>query len=121
MKRGRHITHGPSAIELIEEAVHLLRRTPPESFFIYYAGTAPFALAAVFYWAQVTWFRPSDFTVAWDSFGLVGFFALMKTSHAAFCARLLAHRLGAATPRWSLAEWTRVATAQFALQAWALV
>jgi len=39
------------AIELIEEAVQLLRRAPAASLAIYYAGALPFVLALLYFWA----------------------------------------------------------------------
>jgi hypothetical protein len=48
MRPPRALSGGPSAIQLVEESVHLLRRTPAVVLAIYYAGTAPFALALVF-------------------------------------------------------------------------
>ena len=32
---------GPSALELFEESMHLLRRTPAASFVVYFAGAVP--------------------------------------------------------------------------------
>lgn len=119
--RRRRIDQGPSAIELIEEAVHLLRQTPPGTFLIYYGGSAPFALGLLFFWAKTTWFHPSEAAVAWSALGLVILFGAMKAVHAEFCANLLARRLGDAPPAKSLSRFLRLALAQWPLQAWAIL
>jgi hypothetical protein len=119
--RSRRITQGPSAVELIEEAVHLLRRAPPVTLCIYYAGSASFALGLLFFWARTTWFLPSEVVVAWSALGLVVLFGGMKAAHADFCARLLAQRLGDAAPTLTFARLRRLALAQFPLQAWGIL
>jgi len=112
---------GIAAIGLVEESVHLLRRTPVGALTVYYAGTAPFALGLVFFWARTTWFRPSDTAVAWAALGLVVLFALMKTAHAEFCARLLALRVGDVPPAPSVSRISRIAVAQLRLQTWGIL
>lgn len=111
----------PTAIGLVEEAVHLLRQAPAGAFAIYYAGTVPFALGLLFFWAHTTWFRPAGETIAWGALGLVGLFALMKAAQAEFCARLLALRLGAGAPAWAWGRLARLAVAQLRVQPWVLI
>ena len=108
----------PAAIELIEEAVHLLRRAPAGAFAIYYAGAVPFTLGLLFFWAHTSWFQPSGDTVAWGALGLVALFVALKTAQAEFCARLLALRLGAEPPAWSWRRLARLAAMQLRLQPW---
>src|SRR2546430_15301487 len=90
----------PSAIELVEEAVHLVRRAPASALVVYYAGAVPFVLALLFFWAHTSWFRPLSASVAWSTLGLALLFAAMKTSQAEFCARLLACHLGRPSAPW---------------------
>lgn len=111
----------PSAVEWIEEAVHLLRRAPVEAFAIYYAGTVPFVLGLLFFWAHTTWFLPSGTAVAWGALGLTVLFAAMKPLQSEFCAHLSALRLGTPAPAWSGRRIARVALAQLELQPWAFL
>lgn len=111
----------PRAIDLVEEAVHLLRRAPVATLAIYYAGAVPFVLALLFFWAHATWFQPSAEQVAWGALGLVGLFLAMKTAQADFCARLMAARMGAPAPGWSGRRFARLLAAQTRLQPWALL
>lgn len=111
----------PSALELVEEAVHLLRRAPAMALAVYAAGTVPFVLAGLFFWAHTAWFHPPAHLVAWGALGLVALYSVMKVAHAEFCARLLALRLGAAPPAWSMGRFKRLLIAQLRLQPWALL
>jgi hypothetical protein len=112
---------GPGAIELIEESVQLLRGASPGTFAIYYAGSAPFVLGILFFWAYMSWFTPPPAANAWAACGLVALFAAMKTAHAEFCARLMAQRMGAPMPRWSWGRLCRLACTQMRIQAWGLI
>jgi hypothetical protein len=111
----------PSAVEVVEEAVHLLRRVPLGAFAIYYAGAVPFVVALLFFWAHTTWFLPSGAEIAWGSLGLTVLFVVMKALQSEFCAHLLAFRLGAPPPVWSWARVRRCAVAQLELQPWAFL
>ena len=116
-RSARRLTE-PAAIELIEEAVHLLRCAPTGALAIYYAGAVPFVLGLLFFWAHATWFQPAGETVAWGALGLVALFVLMKATQAEFCARLLAQRLGAEASAWSWRRFARLAATQLRLQPW---
>ncbi len=108
----------PQPLELVEEAVHLLRGASIGTLAIYYAGAVPFVLGLLFFWAHATWFQPTGDQVAWAALGLVALFAGMKVAQAEFCARLMATRLGALPPSWSWARARRIAIAQLRLQSW---
>src|SRR5262245_28009900 len=108
----------PAAYELIEEAVHLLRLASPGTLAIYYAGTTPFVLAMLYFWAHTTWFHPSAGTIALSALGLTGLFVAMKAMQSEFCGRLLAQRLGAPPPAWSWRRLGRLARAQLHVQPW---
>jgi hypothetical protein len=111
----------PPAFELVEEAVHLLRRAPAGAFALYYAATVPFILALLFFWAHTTWFHPLEDEVAWNALGLAVLFVIAKTAHALFCAELLALRLGTERPAWSWGRFGRIARAQLRVQPWVLL
>ena len=110
----------PSAIQLIEEAVHLLRRASPSTLALYYLGAVPWVLGLLFFWAHATWFAPTPATVAWAALGLAGLFTLVKVAQVEFCARLWAQRLGQPPPQLGLRRAVRVAEEQLRLQPWGL-
>jgi hypothetical protein len=120
MKSARRILE-PPALQLVEEAVHLLRGASAATLAVYYAGAVPFVLGLLFFWAHATWFAPSGEQLAWGALGLVALFLAMKAAQAEFCARLMAARLGAPLPAWSWARFGRLAVAQMRLQPWALL
>ena len=111
----------PGGLQLIEEAVHLLRGAPAGTLALYFAGSAPFVLGLLFFWAYMTWFTPPSATMAWAASGLVVLFAAMKAAQAEFCSRLMAQRLGAPLPPLSLARLGRLSADQLRIQAWGLV
>jgi hypothetical protein len=45
--------HDKSALDLVEEATYLLRSAPASAIAAYYIGTLPFALAFLFFWADM--------------------------------------------------------------------
>src|SRR5262249_59201462 len=45
---------GKSALELLEEATHLLRGAPPGTLATYYTGAAPFVLGLLYFWADMS-------------------------------------------------------------------
>lgn len=117
----RPLQTDPTAVQLIEEAIHLLRLAPPSTWTIYALGSCAWALGFLFFWAHTTWFAPSAPAVAWSALGLVALFVGLKTAQAEFCARLLAQRLGTPPPAWSLRRAFRLARVQTQLQSWGLI
>ncbi len=111
----------PGAMELIEESLHLLRGAPKGILAIYVAGTVPFVLGFLFFWAYVTWFTPPAALLAWASCGLAALFAAMKAAHADFCVRLMALRLRAPAPAFSPRRLLVLAAGQMRIQAWGLL
>ncbi|ATC63252.1 hypothetical protein CMV30_04390 [Nibricoccus aquaticus] len=105
-------------MELIEEAVHLLRCAPAGTLAVYYFGAGAWALGFLFFWAHTTWFAPSGAQLAWSSLGLVGLFVVLKVAQAEFCARLLAQRMGEAPPVWTRRRAWELAVAQTNVQTW---
>ena len=122
MKAGRNDAGVvPGAIELIEESIHLLREAPKAVLAVYFAGCALFVLGFLFFWAYVTWFTPPLAMMAWSACGLTLLFAVMKTAQADFCQRLMAIRLDAAPPGYSLRRLAGIAAGQMRIHAWGLI
>jgi len=106
---------GPAAADLIEEAVHLLRRNLRELVW-YYAGTGPFVVALLYFWAFVAWFAPLDGEIAAGALLLAVLFGWMKAGQRRFALGLLGRRLGGEPPRWTAGRWLAEMAAQFRLQ-----
>src|SRR5262249_41776946 len=45
---------GRSGLDLIEEAMHLLRRAPASTLAVYYAGAIPFTIVFLYFWADMS-------------------------------------------------------------------
>lgn len=75
-------------LELIEEAVHLLRRSPPGVFAAYYLGTIPFVLGFLFFWADMSRGFNASSRLIPAALGLVVLYIFMKTMQTVFAGRL---------------------------------
>jgi len=111
---------GPGAVGLIEEAVHLLRRAPPGTLAIYYAGAVPWTVGLLYFWAWAAWFAPDGPRLAWAAFGLTGLYGGLKLAQAELCARLLAFRLGRPPPTLTLGRLSGELAFQLRWQSWGL-
>lgn len=121
MKKPRRAKNadGPQPFILIEEAVHLLRSASAGDLALYLSGAVPWVLGGLFFWAHVTWFAPGPGRLLLMACGLAALFVWLKTTQAAFCARLLALRMGDA--RKPDFPWAKVAVDQLRLQVWGLI
>src|SRR5256885_16666020 len=115
MKRsGQKLDKG--AIELIEEAVHLLRRAPLAVLASYYAGGLPFVLASLYFWADMSRSPFAYQHLAGGALGLAALFVWMKLCHSIFARRLRSLMAGESLPALSLRRCRRIFISQTALQ-----
>jgi hypothetical protein len=100
MKRNRQVpTKG--ALELIEEAVHLMRGAPAGTLASYYLGALPFVLALLYFWADMSRSPFAYQHLAGSALGLSLLFVWMKVWQAQFSRRLRSSLAGdAASPRF---------------------
>lgn len=100
--------HGRKALDLLEEAVHLLRRLPVSAWLIYAVGTLPFVIAVAFFWADMSRSGTAGVRLAPMAFLLAILFVWMKLFQSFFVSCLKACHMGDAPPRWSPAAIFRV-------------
>ena len=93
------------ALEFLEEGVHLLRLTPARIHVLYLAGTIPFLLGILYFWADMSRNVQAEDHLIEASLGLALLFVWMKCWQSAAASELLAHCARAARPRWT---WRRV-------------
>jgi hypothetical protein len=111
---------GKGAIEMIEEAIHLLRRSPGSLLSSYYTGSLPFILGLLYFWADMSRNAYADAYCAPASLGLAILFLWMKCWQAVFASKVMA-RLNLKTPApWSLGRILRLAGTQGMIQCTAL-
>lgn len=90
---------GYTTLDLIEEAVHLLRTTPMATLAIYYLGTMPFVLGFLFFWADMSRDPFASGHLADASLGMGILFVWMKFWQAVFSRRVRAQRAALPLPR----------------------
>ena len=103
----------PAALDVLEEAVHLLRATPATDYLTWAAGAGPFALAVLYFWADMSRAADAESRLVPTALGLALLFLWLKTCQALFASRLLARVSGADTSCGFLGRWLRC----FAVQA----
>ena len=94
MKRAGRQQTGKTAIELIEEAVHLLRTTATGALAIYYLGSLPFVLGVLYFWADMSRSPFARQHVVEAALGVSLLFLWMKFWQALFARKLRAHISG---------------------------
>lgn len=72
---------------LIDQAVHLLRRLPAGILCLYFLGSVPFVLGALFFWSDMSRSPFALQNAAGYSLVLALLFVWMKAWHAVFCAQ----------------------------------
>lgn len=111
---------GYGALDLIEEAVHLLRTAPVATLAIYYAGTMPFVLGFLFFWADMSRDPFASGHLADASLAMGLLFLWMKFWQTVFAQRIRAQRAAHAAPRLGLRRGTRIFLIQTVLQPFGL-
>lgn len=120
-RRSQRRRDGRATLDLLEEAVHLIRTAPAGVLSAYLVGSIPFVLAFLYFWSDMS---RSAFAVercAPLAGGLALLFVWMKFWHVVF-ARWLRERIsGAPLPRIPFAEWVNLTGAQTFWQATGLL
>jgi len=111
---GRRLDKG--AIELIEEAVHLLRRAPLAVLASYYAGTLSFVLALLYFWADMSRSPWAYQHLAGEALGLGTLFVWMKLCQSIFAGHLRALMAGEPPPTMVFRRCRRILISQATLQ-----
>ena len=108
-------------IELLEEAVHLLRLAPAATLACYYVGSLPLVLAVLYFWADMSRSAFAADHLAVAAMGVAVALVWMKAWHAMFMRQLLAQLCGEEPPQWTLRRILRLVTVQAAIQPWGLI
>ncbi len=114
-KRGRN-GHGKGALQLIEEATHLLRILPPGITAVYYLGTIPFVLGLLYFVADMSKSAFAYRHEAEAALSMVFLFLWMKCWQALFCNRVKSYISGTPLHRVTFQWIARLCLKQTALQ-----
>ncbi|HLN02213.1 MAG TPA: DUF4129 domain-containing protein [Bryobacteraceae bacterium] len=87
-----------SAIELLEEAFHLLREAPASQLLLYYLGTLPFLLGVLFFWAEMAHSAFAAARCTEESLGVAVLYIWMAFWQARFAHGLYAQVSGSPAP-----------------------
>ena len=111
----------PSAIDLIEEGVHLLRQTPIRAWAVYFSGMVPFVLGFLFFWTEMASSGLAGQVLVPGAFGLALLFFWLKLTQACF-AKGLRETLNDQEERsWTLKQWLKVLRRQLFWQSSGLI
>jgi hypothetical protein len=107
---------GKPALEMLEEAVHLLRSMPAAGLCLYYIGALPFVLGFLYFWADMSASPFAQDHAGLGSLLVVLLFVWMNCWQTAFVAELRARLAGNRSERWTLQRIGRVAVVQGGIQ-----
>jgi hypothetical protein len=115
--KARSKQHRKGVILLLEEAVHLLRKTPLFLLSSYFIGTLPFVLGLFYFWADMSRSADAKSYHAVASLGLALLYIWMKCWHVVFAARVKMKISGEPLPRWSFQRVLSLAANQALIHA----
>lgn len=105
-----------SAIELVEEATHILRVKPAKSLLIYYTGTLPFILGLLYFWGDMSRNALASTHLIPGSLLLSVLFIWMKCWHGVFGYHIRSIAGRYEPGAWSLRRIWRLIAAQTIIQ-----
>jgi hypothetical protein len=101
-------------VSLLEDAAHLLRRAPLDTWLCHWVGSVPFALALLIFWNNLTHPPISDLLVAGQSLGVALLWLWMSCWRAVFAGRLHRQLSGSPEKAWNRRRgWRLVANQTF--------
>jgi len=103
---------GPSATEVLDEAVSLLRQAPLSLFSIYYLGALPFCMALIYFYFDMTQSADAELHLPGEALLLTGLYFWMKTCQAVFARKLLILLEGEDVEPWNIQRWVNTALLQ---------
>ncbi|MBN2419753.1 MAG: hypothetical protein JXL81_10240, partial [Deltaproteobacteria bacterium] len=92
------------AIEIVEEAVTVLKHYSISILPIYYVGALPFILAFSYFWTDMSHSSFAKDHIVAESLLIALLFIWMKCWHAVYCRKVLAIIRHEASPRWSVKQ-----------------
>ncbi len=112
LMRASRLGNDRTALNLIEEAIHLLRNAPLRLLAGYYIGSLPFVLGLLYFWADMSRSAFAADYCAVAALGLALLFVWMKTWQAVFAYRIKAFVTGRPGRPLTFSKITRVITVQ---------
>jgi hypothetical protein len=105
-------------LDLLEDAVALLRRTPPQAFLTYLAGAVPFWLGVLYFLSDMSHDAYAPRHISEASLGIALLYVWMKCWQTVFAVRLRSLIAERAPAPWTLNRVLRLVATQAAWQPW---
>ncbi len=121
LKRKKKYDHRKTALDIIEEAVHLVRTAPFGTLALYYIGSLPFILGLLYFWTDMIRNAYASKHCAAAALGLSLLFVWMKSWQTMFTRQLLAGVRGTAENPWKFRRVLRLAAMQTIIQPWGIL
>ena len=112
----KSIQLGRSALDLIEDSVHLLRTAPLPALLAYYVGAIPFVLGLLFFWADMSCGAFAQRRCPTSALGMVILFVWLKCWQSVFTSALRARLTAAPKSKWDMSRVWRLVLVQGILQ-----
>ena len=107
---------GRSALDLVEDAVHLLRAAPARVLLAYYAGAIPFTLGLLFFWADMSCGAYAQRRCPASALGMLLLFLWLKCWQTVFTSALRAQIAATPESKWNLSRVLRLVFVQGIVQ-----
>jgi hypothetical protein len=107
---------GRGAVELAEEAIHLLRLSRAGTLAAYYIGALPFVLGLLYFWADMSRSPVANHHLAGSALGLSGLFVWMKFWQAVYVRQLRGSMSGRVPSPMRLGQANQILVTQIFLQ-----
>ena len=108
--------NGKPALEILEEAVHLLRSMPAAALCLYFIGALPFVLGCLYFWADMSQGVFARDHAGLESLLIVLLFVWMNCWQTAFSGELRAQLSGIPSSPWTLQRIGRTVLVQGGIQ-----
>ena len=108
--------HGKPALDLVEEAIHLLRRSPFSVFSTYGIGTLPFLLGFLYFWTDMSQSAFAHSRCAEGALAVAALYLWMKCWHTVFANQLMTQVRAIEPTRWTFGPTTRMIATQCIVQ-----
>ncbi len=106
-RRARQVGE-PTAVDLIEEGVHLLRRTSIRAWSVYLLGVGPFVVGFLFFWMEMATSGLAERNLVPASLGMAALFVWFKGTQCYLARGLREALLGDDVAGWRIGTWLRV-------------
>lgn len=100
------------ALEIIEEAVYIIRRNFLNLLSVYFIGTLPFVTAFLYFWADMSKSAFAGDRIVSASLGLALLFIWMKCWHVIYCRNVISFIRVQPPPGWSLKQILNLISSQ---------